>query len=103
MLLHCVFLKIRPETDHKAQAEVFAGLADLMEEVPGMLSFESGPNRDFEQKSQDYPSGFVIRFRDRDAHLRYERHPRHVELGGRLVSMCDGGADGILVFDIESD
>ena len=98
MLLHCVFLNFRSDTDIDEQDSVLLALGALKDEVPGMLAYEHGPNRDFENKSADYSSGFVIRFRDRAAHLEYERHPKHVALGSRLVEMCEGGADGILVF-----
>lgn len=101
MLLHCVFLKLRPDTDPTELRGVFSGLSALIDEVPGMLGFESGPNRDFEAKTPDFPAGFLVRFETREAHLEYERHPQHVALGARLVAMCEGGAEGITVFDLE--
>lgn len=101
MLAHCVFLKVLPTHDPEDTETVLRALGGIADDVDGMLSFESGPNRDFEQKTPDYTHGFVVTFRDRDAHLAYEKHPKHVELGARLVAMCDGGADGIAVFDIE--
>ncbi len=101
MLAHCVFLKVLATHDHNDTEEVLGTLGQLSTEVEGMLSYEYGPNRDFENKTKDYTHGFVVMFRDRDAHLDYERHPKHVELGARLVAMCDGGADGIAVYDIE--
>lgn len=82
--------------------DVICRLGELVDEIDGMLNFRGGPNRDFENKSPEYSHGFVVTFRDRAAHLAYERHPRHVELGARLVSMCRGGAEGIVVYDIDS-
>ena len=99
MLAHCVFLKVSPSHDTADTEAVLKALGDLKAEIDGLLSYEYGPNRDFENKTGDYPYGFVVMFRDRDAHLAYERHPKHVELGSRLVAMCEGGADGIAGYD----
>ncbi|MEM1428253.1 MAG: Dabb family protein [Pseudomonadota bacterium] len=100
MLAHCVFLDFAKEHDTEARMAVLRGLERLGDEVDGMLAFHYGPNRDFEHKTPAHTEGFIVMFRDRDAHLEYERHPKHVELGGQLVAMCNGGADGILVYDI---
>ncbi len=100
MLKHCVFVKFRDDTDLKSRARVLAGFGELVDKVDGMLAYDFGPNLDFENKSQDYSDGFIVTFRDRAAHLEYENHPRHQELGKELVSMCKGGYAGILVFDL---
>ena len=101
MLAHCVFLKVSPSHDTSDTEEVLQALGQLKDEVDGILSYEYGPNRDFEAKTAEYTYGFVVTFRDREAHLAYERHPKHIALGARLVAMCDGGADGIAVYDID--
>lgn len=77
-------------------------LADLAPQIPGMVGFRHGPNRDFEGKSARYTHGFLCTFEDRAAHLAYERHPEHVRAGGMLVAACQGGADGIFVADLEA-
>ena len=101
MLLHCVFLNVRPGTDPAHRDAVIAALGDLQSEVDGMIGYAWGPNRDYESKTPDHQHGFVCTFTDRDAHLAYERHPTHQRLGAQLVAMCVGGADGILVYDLE--
>jgi hypothetical protein len=101
MLKHCVFLNFRDDVPVADRSAVLQGLGDIMPEVPGMISYDSGPNLDFEGKSPAYDHGFIVTFRDRAAHLAYEGHPRHVELGGQLVSMCLGGHDGIMVVDLD--
>jgi hypothetical protein len=102
MLIHCVFLNVRPEVPGPEIDACMAALAALQPAVEGMLSFAAGPNRDFERKSPDHGHGFVITFRDRDAHLRYDGHPDHRAAGARLVAACEGGAAGIVVYDIET-
>ena len=83
------------------RAEVFEGLSNLSMSLDGILSFEVGPNRDFEGKSPDYSDGFVIRFTDKGALARYAEHPEHLALGAKLFTICEGGADGIIVFDLD--
>lgn len=101
MLVHCVFLNLSDTSNPEACMAVLEDLGGLRHEVDGLLDYRYGPNLDFEGKSPDHGAGFVVTFRDRAAHLAYERHPRHVELGGRLVAMCEGGAAGIVVYDLE--
>ncbi|TNC74720.1 Dabb family protein [Rubellimicrobium roseum] len=102
MLLHCVFCALRPDAEPEALRAVMEDLAALRTEVEGMLDFRHGPNRDYEGKSARFGHGFVIAFRDRAAHLAYDAHPRHKDAGGRLVALCDGGHEGITVYDLET-
>lgn len=101
MILHCVFCNIAPSTADKALAEVLDGLSALCDTLNGALSFEAGPNRDFEAKSPNHGQGFIIRFADAAALEEYANDPRHIELGGQLCSLCTDGAEGIIVYDLE--
>ena len=101
MLKHCVFVNFQTSHSREDRNSVMAGFAEVANDVPGMIDFCFGANLDFENKSADYGDGFIATFQDRDAHLAYERHPRHVALGFKLVSMCVDGFDGIIVFDLE--
>lgn len=102
MLLHCVFCQIPADADRKELAEVYAVFTSLVPRIDGMLSFQCGPNRDYELKSAAFTEGFVMTFRDRAAHLAYDDHPDHKAAGRRLVNLCTNGYDGITVFDIQS-
>lgn len=102
MILHSVYLRLPQGTDATELSAVMGGLNQLCRELPGCAGFQHGPNRDFEAKSPDYPYGFVAQFRDRDALALYAEHPEHKALGARLVAMCDGGADGIVVYDLDT-
>jgi len=101
MIQHIVMLNVRPDTSETDLRTVMDGLRDLGPSIPGFLSFQHGPNRDFEQKSLDYPYGFVCTFADKDALKTYADNPTHQQLGAALVALCNGGADGIWVADIE--
>lgn len=101
MLRHCVFLNFDAAHSVDERMKILAELGALVEEVDGMVSFEFGPNLDFEQKSPNYREGFIASFRDHAALSAYADHPVHQALGARLVEMCVGGHDGIIVFDLD--
>tara|TARA_B110000027_G_C15881327_1_gene195535 strand:+ start:202 stop:510 length:309 start_codon:yes stop_codon:yes gene_type:complete len=102
MIKHCVFLNFKSETSESEQFDIFEGLSNLKNQVEGLNDFEYGNNLDFEQKSADYNSGFIASFENRQALLEYNENPEHALLGSKLVSMCKGGHQGIIVFDIET-
>lgn len=102
MILHCVFCKSAKTATAGEWSEVMRALADLTDTLSGASEFQSGPNRDFENKSSAYREGFVITFADRDALETYAQHPTHLALGERLCDLCEGGAEGIIVFDLET-
>ncbi len=101
MILHSVYCNLRCDSEPRAAFALFRALEALCSKLDGALSFEFGPNRDFEAKSDAYDVGFAVRFQDRDALLHYAEHPEHKELGAKLCALCVGGADGIMVFDLE--
>ena len=101
MLKHCVFVNLRDDVSPQDRDRVLKGFGELVTEVDGMLDYASGPNLDFESKSPNHRFGFIVTFRDRDAHLEYETHPLHIKLGQELVAMCNGGYEGIVVYDIQ--
>ena len=98
MIRHIVMLNLIDGADALPVMEALAGLVG---QIDGFTGFEHGANVDLEQKSQDYPYGFVCTFRDQAALMRYAADPRHQVQGGRLVEMCNGGGDGIMVIDLE--
>ena len=102
MLAHCVFLNFAKEHSAEARMNVLRDLAALKDQIDGMDGFLFGPNLDFENKSPDHKEGFICLFRDKAALEAYASNPRHQELGGQLVSMCVGGVDGIVVYDLET-
>jgi hypothetical protein len=102
MIKHCVFLNFKSETSESEQFDIFEGLSNLKNQIEGLNDFEYGNNLEFEQKSADFNSGFIASFENRQALLEYNEHPEHALLGSKLVSMCKGGHQGIIVFDIET-
>ena len=101
MILHSVYCNIRDDVSGTEVTRIFAKLAALCGEIDGVIAFEYGPNRDFEKKSEAYSDGFVIRFESQHALEDYVKHPIHVQLGRQLCDLCVGGADGLIVFDLD--
>jgi len=101
VIRHVVMLSLRDDASAAELAEVMARLGALGATLDGLEGFAHGPNRDFERKSQGYPYGFICTFKDADALKAYADNPVHQALGARLVAMCNGGGDGIMVMDIE--
>jgi hypothetical protein len=98
MIQHIVMLRLPDDHDPAVLAAVMDGLKTL--ELPGFTGFRHGPNRDYEDKSGDYPYGFICTFDTKDALQNYADHPDHRTLGAQLVALC-GGADAIMVIDLE--
>ena len=73
MLKHCVFVNFQTRYSKVERNSVLAGFAEVANDVPGLLDFCFGANLGFENKSADYGDGFIVTFKDRDAHLAYER------------------------------
>ena len=103
MITHCVFCNFKDTVTPPEQDEIFNALAGFANGLAGVITFDHGPNVDFEHKSPDFDAGFVIRFKDRATLELYANHPTHQALGQRLCGLCNGGADGIIVFDIKSN
>ncbi|MFY0662715.1 MAG: Dabb family protein [Shimia sp.] len=100
MIRHCVMLNLQDDTQEKL-SPVLDGLAELVDTLQGCSGFVAGINRDFERKSPNHPFGFMFDVENEAALNTYAEHPRHKQLGATLVSLCNGGAEGIMVFDIE--
>lgn len=101
MLYHLVMLE--PEGDGAMDTirDAMAILEALPAQIEGFTEFRHGPNRDFEQKSERYPYGFLCTFTDNAALDAYVANPDHQRAGGMLVASCKNGADGIFVVDLE--
>lgn len=102
MLLHCVYLSLKHDTTSERIAELMSGLSALSEEIEGMGRVDHGANRDFENKSKDYPYGFIIPFDNASALAQYAENPTHMRIAEGLIAACKGGADGIIVYDLET-
>lgn len=102
MIRHCVMLKLKPDASTAQLNKVMHALAELVDKLDGCSGFCAGPNRDYENKSPAYRYGFTFDARNPKALAAYAVDPEHQSLGAELVDMCIGGADGIVVYDIDT-
>lgn len=102
MIRHCVFLKLRPDANVAMLDRIMLDLNAVVRRLEGCSGFRAGPNRDYEGKTPDYPYGFTLDAENAEALARYAVDAEHQALGAELVTLCDGGANGITVFDIDA-
>ncbi len=101
MIIHTVLLDLS-DAPGEELASVMDGLAALTGVIDGYMSFEHGPNRDFEGRSAPFSYGFVGLFDDRAALQTYADNADHKALGKRLTALCRNGRIGVQVSDIET-
>ena len=101
MILHCVFLKFRPEITAEHKAALYADIAALRFAISGMINVSAGANMSPEGLDRGYADGFVVTFEDAAARDRYLVDPAHKEVGGRIVAATEGGVDGVFVYDLQ--
>ena len=100
MIRHCVFLRFRPAVSRAERDAIYADLAALRAELPGMLDFRAGPNVSPEGLGKGFDEGFVADFHDAASRDAYLKNPKHRAIGARIAAATEGGPDGILVFDL---
>lgn len=100
MIRHIVLLKARPEVTEAQIAAIFADLAAIKAQLPGILAIHAGRSESPEKIERGYLHGFTVDFTDWDALAAYQDHPDHKRVGAALVAAAEGGIDGILVFDL---
>ena len=101
MILHCVFLRFRPDVSERDKLGLYAGIAALKDRVPGMLDVQAGPNVSPEGLDKGFSEGFVVTFVDAAARDRYLADEEHGKVGARIVAATEGGVDGVFVFDLQ--
>jgi len=101
MIRHCVFVKFRSDVDAAERAAIYAGLNALVGQIDGLLSADFGPNISPEGQNKGFDDGFIMDLADAAARDRYLVDPAHKAAGARLVAALEGGAAGLVVFDLE--
>ncbi len=100
MIRHCVFVRYRPEVSAEERAALVADLAALQADLPGFLRIDGGSNVSPEGLGKGFDDGFIIDFIDAAARDAYLVDPGHVAIGARIGAAAQGGADGVIVFDL---
>ena len=99
MIRHIVLARLR--ADPAEIAAIFADLDALRAHLPGMRAFHAGANISTEKLARGFTHAFSADFDDAAARDAYLVHPAHQKAGGRLVAACEGGAEGLVVVDVE--
>jgi hypothetical protein len=89
----------RTDLAQRAVEVIFPELRDFRESIPGITGFQGRSYNASEGLAKGFTHGFTMSFVDaaaRDADLS---DPLHQDLLERLLSMFEGGLDGVLAFD----
>jgi hypothetical protein len=103
MIRHCVLVRFAAEVSDSDKNAIYQRLASLQSVVPGFERMVFGANSSAERLSQGFDDGFVIEFVDASARDTYLAHPDHQRAGAALITMLDGGHEGLVVFDLDDD
>lgn len=99
MIRHVVLFRRAKGVDAVATAEVFAALKNLANRMPGILVISTGHDCSPEGIQRGYTHGFTVDFTNAAARDAYLPHPAHQAVGKMIVSITEGGVDGICVVD----
>ena len=101
MIRHCVFVKFHADVSDAEKQGIYDKLNGLRDIVPGIVAASFGPNVSPEGKNRGFDDGFTMDFVDAAARDVYVDDPDHRKAGAQLVSLLQGGREGLMVFDIE--
>ncbi|MDE0992203.1 MAG: Dabb family protein [Rhodospirillales bacterium] len=98
---YCVFVMFRAKFSKYYKQVVYTMLYDLRDVVPRLVDASFGPNVSPEGKSRGFDDGFTMDFKGVAARDTYLDHPEHKKAGAQLVSLLEGGWEGLMVFDLD--
>jgi hypothetical protein len=102
MIRHCVFLKFKSEISDVEKQSLYGELKALGAILPGIVKFDAMANSSPEiGMDKGYSDGFIIDFDTAKSRDIYLDAPEHKAGGAKLVAASQGGAEGILVYDME--
>lgn len=84
MVQHIVLFKWREDASPGDIAKAVKALKALKDEIPGIVDLTVGDN--FNNRSQGYQCGLVVRFEDSSALEEYGAHPAHQAVIQNLIA-----------------
>ena len=96
---HIVLARVRADVAPEEAQRALDALGALVGQMPGLLSFQGGPNNSPEGRAQGYNWGFVMDFADAAARDAYVPHPLHQQAAAGLRAIRE--PDGVLVYDFD--
>ena len=100
MIRHCVFIRFKPTISAAAKSEIFDEVAALKGRIAGLLAVHVGTNVSPETGMDN---GFIVDFDDSFARDAYLVDAEHQKVGAKIVAAALDGANGVLVYDLETD
>lgn len=102
MIRHLVHLNFIPSASIEQKRDLMDRLARLDDHIDGILDFQARPNVSVETPLvRGFDDMFWFDFRDVSVRDAYLVDPVHQAIGGDIVALTEGGADGVFVCDIE--
>lgn len=89
---HVVVFKYKKDATPEQIKEVTDAFRDLKNKIPGIVSFEHGPNISPEKLDQGFTHVYLLTFENAEARDKYLPHPDHNKFGELLgrVNILDG-------------
>ena len=87
MLKHVVFMKFNKNATDAGIADLEQGLGRLPAVIPEIKGYEFG--RDIIHSERSYDFCLVSSFDDLEAMKRYQVHPDHVVVLGKVKALCE--------------
>lgn len=101
MIRHIVLLKFRTSITQAEKLMLYGRLQSLCASLPDTADFRAGPNTSPEAHDKGFTDGFTIDFTNEVALNIYLANQTHRAIGADLISMLEGGDEGLIVFDLE--
>lgn len=101
MIHHMVLLKVRADAPADTVRAVFEAIGATRDTIAGITGYSWGPYASPEGLSRGYTHGFHMSFTDAAARDAYLPHPAHELVKEQVLSILEGGVDGVCAFDFE--
>lgn len=96
---HIVLLRLSPQTSREEIAELFEGLDELQQKIPGILDITSGPYDSPEGLNKGFTHAFVVTFAEAEFRDAYLEHPDHEVVKQLILKHVAGGLADVVAFD----
>ena len=98
---HCVFVKFKDNLSQSEIEDMIADIHGMKNVIDGIISVNTGANISIEGLDRGNTHAFTLDFVNFEAVEAYLPHPAHQLVAQKLVSMLDGGIDGVTAIDFE--
>jgi len=102
MIRHFVLLRFRDDVSEETKDSIYGDLDALRGHIQGIRHFQAGPNISVEYDLiRGFKDAFWFDFENAAVRDAYLVDAAHQAAGARIVAHTSGGADGVVVVDME--